>query len=191
MWITHVLPNTLFPPIEFRYQRRIVRGNQRRRWWGRRNCTEGSKVNRWNSCAFDQKDLSRERSGTASVATTSPHAEFPDRRSGRLIRRSSDGGGTKAAIHGCQRRWKSMRWHQTPAPSTGKISQLRDQEPYLWQRRPHTRKIGDWWLTLLFLWWRFFRSQERGGWRSEEEEVCPNSKGLSVAKRSSNFLMSA
>jgi hypothetical protein len=36
-----------------------------------------------------------------------------------------------------------------------------------------------------------FRSQERGGWRSEEEEVCPNSKGLSVAKRSPNFLMSA
>ena len=33
------------------------------------------------------------RSGTVSVATTSPHTEFLDRRSGRLIRRSGDGGG--------------------------------------------------------------------------------------------------
>jgi hypothetical protein len=40
-----------------------------------------------NSRSFDQKDLSIERSGTASVATTSPHAEFPDRRSGRLKER--------------------------------------------------------------------------------------------------------
>jgi hypothetical protein len=46
-----------------------------------------------NSRSFDQKDLSIERSGTASVATTSPHTEFPDRRSGSLIRRSNNGGG--------------------------------------------------------------------------------------------------
>jgi hypothetical protein len=41
-----------------------------------------------NTRSFDRKDLSIERSGTASVATTSPHAEFPVRRSGRLFRRS-------------------------------------------------------------------------------------------------------
>jgi hypothetical protein len=46
-----------------------------------------------NSRSFNRKDLSIERSGTVSVATTSPHTEFPDRRSGRLIRRSGDGGG--------------------------------------------------------------------------------------------------
>jgi hypothetical protein len=48
-----------------------------------------------NSRSFDRKDLSlspeKERSGTASVATTSPHAEFPDRGSGRLFRRSGNG----------------------------------------------------------------------------------------------------
>jgi hypothetical protein len=33
------------------------------------------------------------------------------------------------------------------------------------------------------------REEEERGRR--EEEVCPNSKGLSVAKRSPNFLMSA
>jgi hypothetical protein len=46
-----------------------------------------------NFRSFDRKDLSIERSGTVSVATTSPHTEFPDQRSGRLIRRSGDGGG--------------------------------------------------------------------------------------------------
>jgi hypothetical protein len=38
--------------------------------------------------SFDRKDLSIERSGTASVAMTSPHAEFLGQRSGRLFRRS-------------------------------------------------------------------------------------------------------
>jgi hypothetical protein len=37
---------------------------------------------------------------------------------------------------------------------------------------------------------RFF-VHKRGGGGTREEEVCPNSKGLSVAKRSPNFLMSA
>jgi hypothetical protein len=50
------------------------------------------------SRCFDWKDLSQERSGTALVATTSPHAEFPDQMNGRLFRRSGNGGGTKAAI---------------------------------------------------------------------------------------------
>jgi hypothetical protein len=59
-----------------------ARGNRHRRW-GQRDCTEGNEVNRWNSRSFDQTDLSRERSGTASVATMFPHAKFPDRRSGR------------------------------------------------------------------------------------------------------------
>jgi hypothetical protein len=36
-------------------------------------------------------------------------------------------------------RAEAIRWHQTSAPSTGKIYQLRDQEPYRWQRRPHTQ----------------------------------------------------
>jgi hypothetical protein len=51
-----------------------------------------------NSRSFDWKVLSLKRSGTASVVTTSPHAEFPDQRSGRLFGRSSNGGGMKAAI---------------------------------------------------------------------------------------------
>jgi hypothetical protein len=45
-----------------------------------------------NSRSFDRKDLAIERSGTVSVATTSPNTEFPSQRSGRLIRRSGDGG---------------------------------------------------------------------------------------------------
>jgi hypothetical protein len=58
-----------------------------------------------NSCSFDRKDLSIEISGIISVATTSPHTEFPGQRSGGLFRRSGDGYGcrTKAAIMVCDR----------------------------------------------------------------------------------------
>jgi hypothetical protein len=45
---------------------------------------EGSKAIAANSCSFNRKDLSIERSGTVSVATTSPHTEFPGQRSGCL-----------------------------------------------------------------------------------------------------------
>jgi hypothetical protein len=63
------------------------------RWEEERTSGRGGGDGHPFTCSFDRKDLSIERSGTVSVATTSPHTEFPDRRSGRLIRRSGDGGG--------------------------------------------------------------------------------------------------
>jgi hypothetical protein len=87
--------------------------------------------------------LSLSRSGTASVLTTPPHAEFPNRRSSLLIWRSDHGGETKAAI-------MVDRWSM-------------------------------WW-TCVFV--RDFFCLQEGGRR---REVCPNSKGSSVALWSQNF----
>jgi hypothetical protein len=99
-----------------------------------------------NSRSFDWKDLSIERSGTVSVATMSPHTEFPGQTSGRLFRRSGDGGGSH---HG-----RSVM-----------VFRFCDRDFFVHKKE---------------------RRSEQGS-----REVCPNSKGLSVAKRSPNFLMLA
>jgi hypothetical protein len=81
------------------------------------------------------------------------------------------------------------------APSTGKISRFRDQEPYRWWRRPHTRNspiegvaawsegavmeavaiMVDWWWTSVFVMeiFSFTRGEkEEGGLSKFKRLVC-------------------
>jgi hypothetical protein len=101
--ITHLLRHSCTPILSRlieasnRSEQRELKMGRRRRGWAEVDERRARKRSQQTPAPSTGK-LSPERSGTASVATTSPHAEFPDQSCGCLIRRSGNGGETKAAI---------------------------------------------------------------------------------------------